>query len=367
VNARERVFTALDHDEPDRIPRFNWFAPAVSKELRTILGISDDDPRQLDVELGHDWVVGFAGVTSPWVSQVNDPSLVPADGVCFQDAWGISYKGLREGNGGSYPTIVANPLAGAKDLSGYTFPTIDKDVNLEGFRLLVEKYGKDYPIVGAVPSTIFEGSWFLRGFDQFLEDILVNRDFAEQIMNGVMELNMAVAIQTVRLGADIVWLGDDVGIQNAMLISPEMWRQYLKPRYAQIIRELKRVNKNVFVAYHTDGYVEPIVEDLVEIGLDILNSLQPDSNNLAALKMRYGRNLCFWGGVDVQHALPFGNTAEVVREVRLRISQLAERGGFIMCSSNGIEPSPRVIQNLFTYYWALEKYGAYPLGAISPG
>jgi uroporphyrinogen decarboxylase len=365
MDSRERVFTALHHEEPDRIPRFNWFSPKVSGELRKVLGIPDVDPRRLDIELGHDWVVEFVGVTSPWVSQVNDPSMVPRDGAIFRDAWGITYEGLREDDGGSYPAIIQHPLAEANDLSEYTFPTIQKDVNLEGFRRVVERYGKDFPIVGAVPSTVFEGSWFLRGFDQFLQDMVANRDFAEQIMDGVMAFNMEVALQTAALGADIVWLGDDVGVQNAMLISPDSWRELLKPRYAQIISELKRTNKNITVAFHTDGYIEPIIEDFVDIGLDILNSLQPNSNDLASIKKRYGRNLSFWGGIDVQHAIPFGTPMEVVREVRLRIEQMAAGGGFIICSSNGIEPSPRVIENIFTYYWALEKYGKYPLDAGS--
>ena len=360
MNARERVFTALNHEEPDRVPRFNWFAPGVSRELRRILGVPDTHPRELDVELGHDWMVDFLGVISPWVTQLTDPSLVPEHAAVFHDAWGIQYRGLHEEDGGSYPAIIKNPLSGAKDLSGYTFPSLEKDVDLAPFSLVVKQYGKEYPIVGAVTSTVFEGSWFLRGFDQFLIDLVDNPDFAEQIMDGVMAFNKKVALKAVQLGADVIWLGDDVGIQHAMLISPECWRRYLKPRYAEIIRALKNANRDIYVAFHSDGYIEPIIDDFIEIGLDILNSLQPDSNDLGAIKRRYGRNLSFWGSVDVQHVLPFGNPLEVVHEVRLRIEQLASHGGFIICSSNGIEPSPRVIDNMFTYYWALDKYGRYP-------
>jgi uroporphyrinogen decarboxylase len=359
MNARERVFTALSHEEPDRIPRYNWFAPSVGTELRRILEVPEEDPRQLDFELGHDLVPVFLGVTSPWVIQATDPSLVHRDGEVFQDAWGITYRGLLQEDGGAYPTIIKNPLAGKRDLTGYTFPSVADDVDFEPFERLVGRYGKEYPILGAVPSTVFEGSWFLRGFEQFLQDMVDNQDFAEQIMDGVMSFNLEVARRAVELGADIIWLGDDVGIQNAMLISPESWRRHLKPRYAKIIQELKSANKNVRIAFHTDGHIQPIIEDFVDIGLDILNSLQPDSNNLSFIKKRFGGNLSFWGSVDVQHALPFGTPAEVVQEVRLRIEQLAQGGGFIICSSNGIEPSPNVINNIFTYYWALDRYGSY--------
>jgi len=363
MNARERVFTALNHEEPDRVPRFNWFAPRVSRDLRRILSIPDTSPRQLDVELGHDWMVDFLGVISPWVTQLTDPGLVPENGAVFSDAWGIQYRGLLEEDGGSYPAIIRNPLAGATGLSAYAFPSIERDVDLAPFRQLVARYGKEYPIVGAVTSTVFEGSWYLRGFDQFLIDLVDNPDLAGQIMDGVLAFNEAVALKAVQSGADIIWLGDDVGIQHAMLISPELWRKYLKPRYERIIAALKLAKPDLYVAFHSDGYIEPIIDDFVEIGLDILNSLQPDSNDLGAIKKRYGRNLSFWGSVDVQHVLPFGTAEEVVHEVRLRIEQLAAHGGFIMCSSNGIEPSPRVVDNLFTYYWALDKYGRYPLQA----
>jgi uroporphyrinogen decarboxylase len=360
MTARERVFTALAHEEPDRIPRFNWFAPRVSSDLRRILSVPDTSPRQLDVELGHDWMVDFLGVISPWVTQVTNPALVPADEAVFHDAWGIQYRGRRDAEGGSYPAIILHPLASATDLCGYTFPSLERDVDFEPFRQLRRQYGAEYPIVGAVTSTVFEGSWFLRGFDQFLLDLMENPDLAGQIMDGVAAFNTAVALKAVKEGADIIWLGDDVGIQHSMLISAECWRTSLKPRYARIIQALKEAKPDIYVAYHSDGHVEPIIDDFVEIGLDILNSLQPDSNDLSAIKKRYGNKLSFWGSVDVQHALPFGSAREVVDEVRLRIEQLAAHGGFIMCSSNAIEPSPRAVDNLFTYYWALEKYGKYP-------
>jgi hypothetical protein len=168
-------------------------------------------------------------------------------------------------------------------------------------------------------------------------------------------------LKAVELGADIIWLGDDVGTQDNMLIAPELWRKHLKPRYAKIFKRLKEANKNVYIAFHTDGYVEPIIPDFIEIGLDILNSLQPDCNDLASIKKKYGMHLSFWGAVDVQHVLPFGSAKDVIDEVKARLRQLARGGGFLICASNEIEPSARVIDNIFTYYWALEKFGRYPL------
>lgn len=361
MNSRERIFTILNHQEADRVPRMNWFAPDISKKLRKIFNISDKSTRDLDKIFEHDLIIEFLGVTSPWVKQITDPDLIPEDQKIFKDAWGIEYKGHIDRFGGSYPAITKHPLADLNDLSGYIFPTVCNDVDFNNFISIVKKYKNTYPIMAAVTSTVFEGSWFLRGFENFLNDLLLNYEFAEELMDHVLNFNLGVALKAIDLGADIIWLGDDVGMETGMIISPSLWRKFLKPRYARIISELKRSKKDIYIAYHTDGYIEPIIPDLIEIGLDILNSLQPNCNNLSEIKKNYGKELSFWGGIDVQKAIPFGSAKEVINEVRERLSQLGRNGGYIICSSNGIEPSERIVENIFTYYWALDKYGNYPL------
>ena len=105
------------------------------------------------------------------------------------------------------------------------------------------------------------------------------------------------------MGVDMIWTGDDVGAQHRMLISPQMWRQYLKPRMANFIAELKAINSKVKVAYHTDGNVEPIIFELVEIGIDVLNPIQPASMDPAKIKRKFGDRLCFWGTIDEQYLI----------------------------------------------------------------
>ncbi len=114
-----------------------------------------------------------------------------------------------------------------------------------------------------------------------------------------------------RMGVDMIWVGDDVGAQNRMLISPEMWRKYLKPLMADFISELKSINPGLKLAYHTDGNVEPIIPELIEIGVDVLNPVQPASMDPAKIKELYGDRLCFWGTIDEQHTLPFGSPEDV--------------------------------------------------------
>jgi uroporphyrinogen-III decarboxylase len=135
----------------------------------------------------------------------------------------------------------------------------------------------------------------------------------------------------------MIWLGDDVGAQNAMLISPKHWRRYLKPRMANFIARLKAINPQLKVAYHSDGCIYPIIPDLVEIGLDVLNPVQPASMDPVRLKRQWGDRLCFWGSIDEQHTLPFGSPEDVRKEVLTRIQTLGEGGGLIIGPTHHVQ------------------------------
>jgi uroporphyrinogen-III decarboxylase len=136
---------------------------------------------------------------------------------------------------------------------------------------------------------------------------------------------------------DMIWLGDDVGGQTSMLMSPKMWRQYFKPRMADIIASLRAINPCIKIAYHTDGVVYPIIPDLIEIGLDVLNPIQPAAMDPVRLKKEFGRNLCFWGSLDIQQTLPFGTPAQVKQEVITRLKTIGMEGGLLIGPTHNIQ------------------------------
>jgi len=150
------------------------------------------------------------------------------------------------------------------------------------------------------------------------------------------------------MGVDMIWIGDDVGAQNSMLMSPKMWRKFLKPRMANFISELKAINPQVKVAYHTDGQVYPIIPDLVEIGLDVLNPVQPASMDPLKLKQEYGDKLCFWGSIDEQYTLPFGSPADVQNEVLTRLKTLGKNGGLILGPTHHVQ-----LDTSLENFWAM--------------
>ena len=153
---------------------------------------------------------------------------------------------------------------------------------------------------------------------------------------------------------------DDVGGQNNMLMSPELWRKYLKPRMAELYSSLKKINPNIKISYHSDGNIYPIIDDLVEIGLDILNPIQPSSMDIIHLKKRYGKNLCFWGSLDVQKVLPFGSFKEIENEIKDRIYNIAPGGGFIIGPTHNVQIDTP-IENFLFQLKMIKKYGKYPV------
>lgn len=213
--------------------------------------------------------------------------------------------------------------------------------------------------MGGVTATILEGAEILRGMERIMVDLVENQDFVNELMDKLVEFHFKIGKNLIELGVDIIYIGDDVGMQSGMLISPALWKKFLKPRYDYLFREWKKINKNILFAFHSDGHIEPIIPDLIEIGLDILNPVQPGTMNDIRLKKEFGKKLSFWGGINVQKTMFFGSAKEVVDEVKDRINIFGKDGGFIISSSHNIQPNIRSVDNTFIYYWACRKYGCY--------
>ena len=167
--------------------------------------------------------------------------------------------------------------------------------------------------------------------------MLTDPDLAGRLFDIPQQYHLEVTRQLVRLGVDMVWLGDDVGAQQSMIIAPDLWRRLLKPRFAALIAELKRINPAVVIAYHTDGCVEPVIPDLIEIGVQVLHPIQPMCMDPAALKRTYGAHLTFMGTVDEQSTLPFGTPDQVRAEVRERLRTVGRGGGLILAPTHHVQ------------------------------
>jgi uroporphyrinogen decarboxylase len=141
----------------------------------------------------------------------------------------------------------------------------------------------------------------------------------------------------IERGADLLWLADDIGAEHKMMLSPETFREMIKPKMAYMISELKKRNKNIKMAFHSDGFIEPVIDDLIDAGVDLLNPIQPESMDPAQIKKRYGKNISLWGTVSTQLTLPFKSAKEVEAEVRDRIKTCGPGGGFLIAPTHNIQ------------------------------
>jgi len=181
-----------------------------------------------------------------------------------------------------------------------------------------------------------------------LIDLVADPDLAERILDIPFRYHLAAARRLTELGVDMIWIGDDVGTQRAMLVAPKTWRRLFKPRLATFIAEIKAINPALQVAYHSDGDITPIVPDLIEIGLDVLNPIQPACMDPAAVKRAYGDKLAFWGSIDEQHTLPFGTPADVRAEVLTRLETIGEGGGLILGPTHHVQ-----LDTPMANFWAM--------------
>ena len=201
----------------------------------------------------------------------------------------------------------------------------------------IRDYKDEYWIVGVTVTTIFETAWALRGLEQMMLDMVMDPDLANHLLDTPYHYHLAAAKKLVEMGVDMIWTGDDVGSQHQMMISPRMWRKYFKSRMATFISELKAINPDVKIAYHSDGNVSPIIPELIEIGLDVLNPIQPASMDPVEVKKHFGDKLSFWGTIDEQKTLPFGTPVDVANEVHQRLETVGYDGGLILAPTHHVQ------------------------------
>ena len=339
MKPRDRVLMALDHKEPDRCPMQISFTPEFANCLRAEMKLKGEkihnphgggNTYELERALGEDLLLTSVGWANSYYQGTQN----------YVDEWGIGWNSAeyttRFGMG-TYTEIVGHPLAIDSAFAAYEPPDPHRPELYAEADWVLRTFKDEYFIVGVTVTTMFETAWALRGYERMLSDLALNPEIAEQIFEIPYNYHLTAAKKLTEMGVDMIWIGDDVGAQNTMLISPKMWRRFFKPRMARFIAELKAINPQVKVAYHSDGNIYPIIPDLIEIGLDVLNPIQPASMDPVKLKQEYGDNLCFWGSIDEQHTLPFGSPSDVREEVLTRLRTIGKNGGLILGPTHHVQ------------------------------
>ena len=228
-------------------------------------------------------------------------------------------------------------------------------------RAVTRLHRQEYAVMAAPPhlgGELFETAWRLRGFEQFMVDLIENPPLVDYLLEQLTAMHITLSLALTRAGIDILALDDDVGEPTRMLISPTIWRRYFKSRVRTIIAACRAVNPDLFIFWHSDGHIEPIIPDLIEIGVNVLNPVQPDVMDPAQLKHRYGDRLAFWGTVGTPQRWSWGTPDEIRQEVYERIATVGVGGGLILSPAYDLEPECRW-ENVIAFFEAIDEWGAY--------
>ncbi|MFB0504445.1 MAG: uroporphyrinogen decarboxylase family protein [Candidatus Bathyarchaeia archaeon] len=353
VLSRERMLTALDRRQPDRVPIAFGF------HLMTLPQIPNRNPdeyfrtdiRYVSFKPPHE-----DGEFLRYLEGL--PKHIHVGGLAnLRTYWEWSY----------HPHITgAEPLATVRTIEELDFlrlPEITDPSRYRGLSEEVHSYqDRSLAVMGIPPhlgGEVFEPAWRLRGFQRLLLDLRRNRDLANYLFDQITAMLLHNAVILAQAGVDILCLDDDVGAPTSMIISPTTWKEFLKPRLMKVIEFAKEAKPDISIFYHSDGYIEPIIPDLIEIGVDALNPVQPDVMNPAKLKEKYGDRLAFWGTVGTQTLWAWGSPKDIEEEVKLRIETVGRDGGFIICPAYDIDLPEIPLENIIAFRKAAERFGNY--------
>jgi uroporphyrinogen decarboxylase len=352
MNSRERVLAAVRRDMPDRVPRdMSWgMTPRVYQMFREKTGATDPlSWFKVDTRLVDQPPTRRAGIHTRYHSPGADVN-----------EWGVANE--RSSAADLHFTHIVSPLKNAttvEQVADFPLPDLAADYRTEGLPAAVRAlHDQGLAAVAPVACTLYEVGWQIRGLEEFLTDMVSQPDLAGCLLDRLVELRTAQALAYVRAGCDVLVLGDDVSAQTGMIMSPALWRAFFKPRMARLIAAARAAAPDLPVFYHSDGDCRAIVEELIEIGVTILNPVQPECMDPADMKRRYGDRLAFWGTIGIQGTLPFGSPEDVRREVKLRMDTVGAGGGFFIGPSHMLEPEVPW-ENIVALYDAIDEYGVY--------
>ncbi len=359
LTIRENFLKAVRREDPDWVPWYTWFTEPWEDLLELKTGTRD--------------YVSF--FQYPWKSPKRPHREVPkrdpsefdryyddADRVEGSEVDGMGV--LRQPGSMFHFKHMIHPLRNAtslKDVEDYPWPAPMPDYTddeIDDMRRQVEALKAEGWVVNGSGGGCFESGWALRGMDNMLVDLMTGSEVSQYILDWFTERGVKNAMLSAMIGCDTTGGGDDVGMQDRMIMDPDLWRKEIKPRHARIFAAAKEIKPDIHVGYHSDGYIEPIIGDLLDIGVDMLNPVQPECMDQEKIKRDYGHRTCLDRCVGTQTVLPFGTAESIDAQVKWTIDVLGEGGGLIIGPTHAIEPDV-TWENFVAFYRAVMKHGGY--------
>ncbi len=346
---KDRVNRAISFEKPDRTPRDFAASPEIWHKLSEYFGTSDRNEILMKLDIDCRVVAADSFCYPP----SNMDRKVDENGVNI-DIWGARRKKIKIPTGHleeyeSYPLESAQTI---DDLKKHIWPQADW-WDFRGLRESIDNINrlKSYNIRYRIGG-FFETAWSIYNFEKFLLDIVLNPEMIRYVMERIAEVqihNLNIVLESAADLIDIVYFYDDVASQNSLLISPELYDEFVKPYHSKVIEVAARYDKPVMM--HCCGSVYPLIEEFIDMGLKILNPIQPSALNMNPEKLidEFGGRIVFHGGIDIQKFLPFATPDQVKEKVEYTCSLLGSEGGYIMSGSHHIQ-SDTPIENVLAMY-----------------
>jgi len=384
MNSRERVLTALKHEEPDRVPidLGGMISTGISvkayEKLKEHLGLKGGEieiydffqqlarpDKKIMEKFGLDVYAIMTNPPGDWKLKLEEDK----ENYSYLDTWGIRYKMAKKGGWCYY--AVGHPLAKIKrleELKDYNWPNPKNPAITKGLREKVKNLyeNTNYALLVNSPTGgIFEHSYMLRGFDTLLMDMITNPTLVEAIADKVLKYQIEFwdgVLEEIGEYVQIVQVGDDLGSEQGPLFSLSLYKKFFKHRHKELYRFIKS-KTNGYLFLHSCGSVYKFILDFIDNGVQVLNPVQVSAKDMDTqrLKKEFGNQITFWGGgCDTQKVFPFGTPDQVKAEVKKRIEHLAPHGGFVFAQVHNISPEVPP-ENIVAMLEAARQYGTYPI------
>ncbi|MHB9025280.1 MAG: uroporphyrinogen decarboxylase family protein [Armatimonadota bacterium] len=304
MNNRERVLATLNHQQPDQVPYHISFTQKAAKAMADYLGDAD-----FQRTLGN-CLTGFSSMQEPYWTMVGEDVR--------EDPFGVQWDVSVDKDIG----VVCNRRVTPETLDAYQFPPVPELAFLREARVRGDQF-----ILIDLGFSLFERAWTLAGMENVLMAMVDDPEFINRLLDRILEYNLGVIDTACAQDIDAMMFGDDWGQQRGLIMGPELWREYIKPRIAQMYGRVRAAGKFVFI--HSCGKVDAVFPDLIEIGLNVFNPFQPEVIDVFEAKRQYGRDLSFFGGISTQRLLPYGTVAQVKDEVKRLLDIVGKDGGYI--------------------------------------
>lgn len=377
---RERFIRTLRREPVDRVPLLYRMKHEAKEKLARVYGIEDAATGRkhnpaLELRLGNDAIIYQIGINADFSHRHIEI------GETWFNHFGVGYgKSGLEGRTKEEQELYAktqefwgpakvvpenfpkvHPVKSKEDLEKYKWPDPNEPSILEPIKGLIDRYQKDYFIIVDLSSSLIEAAYaHIMGTQNFFLYLFDEPELIEGVLDGLTEYYTQLGKNAINMGIDMIRVGDDIGAQQSMMISPKQWRQLAKPRLDYMFKEFRKANPDIFIKLHSCGDYSPVLPDMVELGVDLSGLMQPTGGlkDQVGVKQKYGNDLALIGGFDVQRLLPRGQVEEVRKGVLEVMKNMAVGGGYIFSPSHYVLADVP-IQNIFAMLEAQREFGTY--------